>query len=103
MADTDTIRTVAARFCAQLRADLARMYWNPDAVMDEIRQRNRDETDPGICHSHDFLDANKTMALAMEFTGMDPLDQDPQRCDQARTIWNAAWTMAVAEDLRVVA
>lgn len=52
---------------------------------------NRDEKDPNICHSHDFIDANMIMAAAItQVTGFEVDVQD----DAHRAVWNASWDMA---------
>lgn len=59
-------------------------------VMVRIIQRNRAETDPNVCHSHDSADANEFMSLAIfEVTGA---GQD--RSD----LWDAAWRLAKEEE-----
>ncbi len=57
---------------------------------DEVLRLNAAETDPLICHSHDFCDANMVMLEAFEALGgtFDPADEG-----QA-TLTNAAWDIA---------
>lgn len=57
----------------------------------EIDLRNAAETHPGICHTHDFCDANVVMAEAMqEVTGVvvDPTDEGQL------TLFNDSWNLA---------
>ena len=56
-----------------------------------IEQRNRDEKDPAICHSHDFVDANMTMLEAfVDVMGFEP---DLRSATQSE-LWNDAWNFA---------
>jgi hypothetical protein len=55
---------------------------------------NAAETNPGICHTHDFCDANMAMDAAWcHLTGEDGIDAD--REVDAR-LWNDAWALAKA-------
>ena len=50
---------------------------------------NRDETDPAICHTHDFCDANLVMSEAFtKATGREVDLQSAADC----TLWASAWT-----------
>jgi hypothetical protein len=69
--------------------------------MAEVVKLNGAETMEGVCHSHDFCDANMAMDAAFERAfGYSPLD-DEQR-DEAdggmsvanMELWNAAWDLA---------
>ena len=53
--------------------------------MSSVIERNRAETDRNVCHSHDFCDANMTMARAFRLVGQDPADN---------ALWDAAWNAA---------
>lgn len=59
--------------------------WIGAENMDLLRQANDEEADEGICHSHDFCDAN--MAMQQAFQNL-KLDEDNV------AMWNAAWDMA---------
>jgi hypothetical protein len=75
--------TLAKKFSARLRKVLT------PAQVSEAFSRNATETNPGVCHSHDFCDANEVMAQAVLDCGMDYdfLEQHPQVVD-------AAWKIA---------
>src|SRR5690606_38408786 len=55
---------VAIEFCGQLADALS------GRQLADVVDRNNKETDPGICHSHDFCDANELMAAAFENLGV---------------------------------
>lgn len=86
---TVTAELLAAKFSAILRD------WLTAEQMEQVIQRNAAETHPGICHSHDFCDANMAMLEAAELFGLD--------CDScihdeaANRLWNAAWNLAKAK------
>lgn len=85
----DTLPTVpdlARQFCRVLRDTLS-----PTQMAEAVR-RNAAETDPTICHSHDFCDANMAMAEAWESLSAVPCGADCP--DAVNAIWNAAWDMA---------
>jgi hypothetical protein len=69
--------------------------WLTPAQMEEVIARNKAETDPRICHSHDFCDAN--MAMNEVFLDKHGLDLNAE--DEAHvTLWNEAWDIAKAND-----
>jgi hypothetical protein len=80
-----TPEKLAKRFSLILRE-----YLSPEQ-MKEIIRRNKEETSEGICHSHDFIDANMVMAEAFEELGMP--DPDPRE-DEVTDLWNTAWDIA---------
>jgi len=55
------------------------------AKVQKVNRLNLEETDSGVCHSHDFCDANMVMAAAIRRSGL--MDK-PQ-------LWNDAWRFAV--------
>jgi hypothetical protein len=64
-------------------------------------QSNRDETCEGVCHTHDYCDANMVMDEAMRNCGIDPdlaRDEDGEPVEPFDTeftnLWNAAWDLA---------
>lgn len=83
---TDLTVALAHRFAGNLLDDIG---------MDNLRiviARNATEPNATVCHSHDFCDANMTMAAAFaEITGRDPLTESG---DDA-ALWNAAWEHAL--------
>lgn len=63
-----------------------------------MRMRNSRQTNPCICHSHDFIDANMAMDEAFKRHGIDPLDnpQDPEggMTKEVNDLWNETWDLA---------
>ena len=59
------IETLALEFIQGLHA-----YLTPEQ-MSQVVERNRNETDPNMCHSHDFSDANMFLHEAFIAYGMD--------------------------------
>jgi hypothetical protein len=64
--------------------------WSDEFTRKTIDERNAWETDPNICHSHDFFDANQAMIDAL---GRFNQEFDPQDESQIALI-NEAWTLA---------
>lgn len=64
-ASTPTNEQIAAAFSAELRLQL-----NAGEFV-EMLARNAAETDPAICHSHDFCDANQVMIDALAKLGIE--------------------------------
>lgn len=59
----------------------------------EVLDRNAAETNEGVCHTHDFLDANMAMSDAfVALTGHEVDGNDDADVD----LWNAAWDIAKA-------
>lgn len=59
-----------------------------------------DTADAGMCHSHDFYDANEGMSDAMEALGIDIWDKGDDEeeggiPDFATALWNKAWGIAM--------
>jgi hypothetical protein len=61
----------------------------------EVIRRNAVETNPNICHSHDFCDANMVMADAMMEYGIEIDGDNENGC----AFWNAAWDHAAVAHL----
>lgn len=87
---------IAAEFTAILKEWLGEDF-------KEVVERNRTETDSGICHSHDFCDANMAMEEAFKkVVGREPfLSEDEGEAQEKRTeedsaVWSAAWDIAKA-------
>lgn len=82
---------LAAEFAKRLREEMT------PKEFEEMRRLNAEETDPSVCHSHDFLDANMTMHEAMwNVLGREPdLGDD----DDDTALWNDAWDLAAVEHL----
>lgn len=64
-----------------------------------------DTAEAGVCHSHDFCDANEVMSDAMESLGIDIWDKGDDEeeggmSDFAAALWNKAWNIAM-ESMRL--
>ncbi|MBG6083031.1 hypothetical protein [Rubrivivax gelatinosus] len=87
---------LAAQFAVLLRLTLT------DEEFAEVLLRNRAQTDPQVCASHDFCDANMVMFEAFRRVyGRDPaLSSDDGDSAEAELSnwdtedWNAAWELA---------
>lgn len=79
-------KTLADKFLENLLEDVGAEKYR------EIRRRNIAQTDVGICHSHDFLDANMTMASAFESVMNCEVDLDNGGHTR---LWNDAWNLAI--------
>jgi hypothetical protein len=83
------IQQVANRFIEELRIDLSQHEFDAMCVA------NAAETNPDICHSHDYLDANMSMLAAMEdHVGTAPVCPINGYSVWFIELWNAAWSMA---------
>jgi hypothetical protein len=82
-----TVEAVASKFSELLRKELGA------DKMATVLERNSAETSEGVCHSHDFCDANVIMCEAFSELGVseDAAIYD----DRVAKLWNAAWDMAV--------
>jgi hypothetical protein len=84
---------LAERFVTHMRESLTR------AQLAEVDARNAVESDPGICHSHDFCDANVVMLAAWEDVGLkfdDDLAGEGDLNPKGAALWNEAWDLARA-------
>jgi len=60
----------------------------------EVCRLNKAESSDGICHSHDFCDANEVMLSVFEKHGLN-FPEFPASSDDAEArLWNAAWDLA---------
>ena len=73
--------------------------WLTSNEMTLVRERNALEPIPGICHSHDFCDANEAMLQAFYKTVGSPFDDGGHVTEEAITLWNAAWDYAMRQHL----
>jgi hypothetical protein len=76
---------LAASFAGVLRS------WLSPGKMKAVLRLNRGETDPGICHSHDYCDANMAMLEALEGALGRPMELS-QEVEMA--LFNRAWGIA---------
>lgn len=80
---------VAHAFVRQLLADIG------EADFKEVLRKQREEPIEGVCHSHDYCDANMTMDAAMASVGVVALPEDEDgMSDAVVDLWNAAWDHA---------
>ena len=87
---TPTPESLAREFSDAINALLL-----PEEVL-EIVQRNREETDPRICHTHDFCDANQVLLDVFMKHGMDIADEGG--LDRWGRLWDESWKIAKASD-----
>lgn len=83
---------VARRFSAVL------LEWIGEVGMDKVIQRNRREEYPGVCHSHDFCDANMAMDGALRDLGVDMEWGEEGMPLWINQLWNEAWEIAVESE-----
>lgn len=88
VADVDPL-TLAESFSWRIRARLNR------AQLAKVVQRNREDADDRVCHTHDFIDANVVMGGAFkEVVGR---ESEPASEVDAE-LWNDAWYLAKRRD-----
>lgn len=85
-----TVRDLAERFAEYLRRDLNDYEWNA------MRRRNAAETNPAVCHSHDFTDSNMQMLEAFESVYGRAVDFE---ADSDMAAIADAWNVAKADRL----
>jgi hypothetical protein len=78
-----TTEEVAREFAQLIRAYLS------DDELAEVNDLNDQETDPNVCHSHDFCDANDAMLGAFQKFGLE-VDNEANH-----PLWCDAWDLAV--------
>jgi len=95
--DTPTVhRTPLAQRAAWLFAALIRAELTEDEMAD-VLSANARETDPGVCHTRDFIDSNVTMAAALDAVGVEAsVHRDDASAKAYTTLWNEAWELAKA-------
>ncbi len=87
----DEVQRIAGRFAQLLLEEIGLIN------MRETDARNTAEPSPGVCHSHDFCDANMVMDEAFtEVTGgsLSSLLPDKPGIDEANTLWSLSWDYA---------
>lgn len=85
-----TTDILAQEFSVALKTEL------PVGEMQEIVRRNREESDPRICHSHDFCDANVVLHEVFMKYGMDVADEGG--VEKWGALWNETWSKAKAAE-----
>jgi hypothetical protein len=79
------VTAIAEAFAEVLR------QWLTREELETVRSRNACQSDPHVCHSHDFCDANMAMAPAFEqIVGREP--DVASMADAA--LWSEAWDLA---------
>jgi hypothetical protein len=91
-----TYQDIAAKFAELLERDLT-----PQEFAEMCRENAIEYTkgNRGICHSHDYLDANVIMLEAFDTLGFrSPIDFDygTEEHLEACALWGAAWNCAKA-------
>lgn len=87
----DKVLRLATAFSRNIRAAL-----EPEELQEAV-VRNLAESSAGVCHTHDFLDANMIMDAAFsEAFGREREDEDPETGEEPEdfAIWSAAWMLA---------
>lgn len=75
--------------------DLARAFFDEldssltSEQLREVCRRNAAETDPIICHTHDFIDANECMIDA--WAKCEGFPEFDLQNDEHTALWSAAW------------
>lgn len=90
----ETALRIAKAFCRQLASSLT------EGELTLVRERNRVEENAGVCHTHDFCDANMLMLDAFVECG---LAENQETCigDELHPLWNSAWKLAAESEFRV--
>lgn len=89
--DRHLVESIGDRFALNLEEAIGERFY------EKVRQRNAKEPSRGVCHSHDFCDANEVMlgALAEHGLGKQFDAGDEGHC----ALWNAAWDYAAVNHL----
>ncbi len=90
---TPTAETLAFEFSQGLHSCLT------EEQIAEVVRRNLAETSPGICHSHDFCDANMVLHEVFMKYGMNPVEEGGM--DRWGDLWNRTWNMAKGSGFKV--
>lgn len=94
------VRQAAIDFSLILHDWLTRTQMSVVIELNKVRK-------PGVCHSHDYCDANMAMHEAWERQGVDPLSteitNETESCmsDAMCVAWGAAWDMAIEAEFDV--
>ncbi len=90
---TSTADTLALEFSQGLHDCLG-----PEQ-MRKVVERNRAETAAGVCHSHNFCDANMVIYAVFLRHGMDPASEGGMELHSV--LWDQAWNLTKSRDFRV--
>jgi hypothetical protein len=88
-----TVDTLALEFSQGLHA-----YLTP-VQMSEVVERNRNEEDNSVCHSHDFCDANVVLYDVFKKYGIDVATQ--RGLSKWADLWACAWALARAREFQL--
>ncbi len=91
---TVTPLNLANAFSKQLRQNITRSEFS------EVIRRNKAQSDPSICHTHDFCDANQVILDAMKVIGLSG-EYDADDANQHALI-TKAWDTAKAANFTEV-
>jgi len=86
MKPNSTAIAIAAAFLAQLHEEIG-----PARFRHVVLLNRKEKKGSGVCHSHDFCDANMTMLAACEKVVGPHFDNTE---DNHTALWNAAWSLA---------
>ena len=87
------VEDLAREFSERLKQTLSAEELN------ELVLRNRIETTPNICHSHDFCDANMLLHEVFIRHGMDIADEGGR--ERWGELWDAAWNLSKSREFWV--
>lgn len=90
---TPSVQTLALEFSQGLHA-----YLTPEQMI-EVVLRNRAETSPNICHSHDFCDANMFLYDVFMKYGMDPAEEGGM--ERWGDLWDRVWNLAKSKEFQI--
>lgn len=85
-----SIETLAKEFSQSLKSALS------SEEMNDLVKKNKSETTPGICHSHDYCDANMVLHVVFMKHGMDIADEGGR--ERWGEVWDSAWNLAKSND-----
>jgi len=85
-----SIEILAKEFSKSLKIALT------NEEMTELVQKNRAEVNQGICHSHDYCDANMVLHEVFMRYGMDVADEGGR--ERWGDMWDAAWNVAKSNE-----
>lgn len=85
-----SIESLAREFSQSLKSKIS-----TDEMMDLVG-KNRTEASLGICHSHDYCDANMVLHEVFLKHGMDIADEGGR--ERWGDAWDAAWNLAKSKE-----
>lgn len=102
-----SVDDLSVAFCRRFRSDIIELYGDDlgREYLAECVSLNAAESDPGICHSHDHVDANQTMLDAIEeLTGLDVSndmdilfpESETETSLALHSVMQSAWSVAKA-------